>query len=55
MIGQFGITATPFSRAERSSVEANTGTRFSATAVPDGVPVKITGMEKLTLFVNPIS
>jgi len=55
MIGQIGITAAPLRRAERSSFAANTGTLFLRTAVPDGVPVKMTGMEQLTLFVQPIS
>jgi membrane-bound ClpP family serine protease len=56
MIGQIGITATPpFPRAERVFVRGEYWDAISATAVPDGVPVKMTGMEQLTLFVQPIS
>lgn len=55
MIGQIGITAAPLSQGGKVFVRGEYWDVISATAVPDGVHVKMTGMEQLTLFVQPIS
>ena len=55
MIGQIGITAAPPSQGGKVFVRGEYWDAISAIAVLDGVPVKITGMEQLTLFVQPIS
>jgi len=55
MIGQIGIAASPLSPRGKVFVRGEYWDAISATAMPDGVPVKITRMEKLTLFVQPIS
>jgi membrane-bound serine protease (ClpP class) len=55
MIGQIGIAASPLSIRGKVFVRGEYWDAISAIAVLDGVPVKITGMEQLTLFVQPIS
>ena len=55
MIGQLGVAAGTLSPSGKVFVRGEYWDAVSATAVPNGVPVKITGMEQLTLFVQPIS
>jgi membrane-bound serine protease (ClpP class) len=55
MIGQIGTAASPLSPRGKVFVRGEYWDAVSATAVPSGVPVKITGMEQLTLVVQPIS
>jgi membrane-bound serine protease (ClpP class) len=55
MIGQLGVAAGTLSPSGKVFVRGEYWDAVSAAAVPNGVPVKITGMEQLTLFVQPIS
>jgi membrane-bound serine protease (ClpP class) len=54
MIGQLGVAAGTLSPGGKVFVRGEYWDAITATAVPDGAPVKVTGMEQLTLFVQPI-
>jgi len=55
MIGQIGIAAGPLSPGGKVFVHGEYWDAISLTPVSDGVPVKVTGLEQLTLFVQPVS
>ena len=55
MIGQIGVTAEPLSPGGKVFVHGEYWDALSAAAVPDGVPIKVTGIEQMTLLVEPVS
>jgi len=55
MIGQVGVATGSLCPRGKVFVRGEYWDAISAAAVPDGAPVKVTGMEQLTLFVQPVS
>jgi membrane-bound serine protease (ClpP class) len=55
MIGQIGVAAGPLSPGGKVFVHGEYWNAVSVTPVSDGVPVKVTGLEQLTLSVQPVS
>ncbi|HTS27447.1 MAG TPA: NfeD family protein [Bryobacteraceae bacterium] len=54
MIGEIGITAGPLAPAGKVFVHGEYWDAVSDTPVSDGLPVRVTGMEGLTLAVHPL-
>jgi membrane-bound serine protease (ClpP class) len=54
MIGQIGVTAEPLSPGGKVFVHGEYWDALSPTAVPTGVAVKVTGIERMTLAVEPV-
>jgi len=55
MIGQIGVAAGPLSPDGKVFVHGEYWDAVSVSPVSDGVPVKVTGLEQLTLLVQPVS
>jgi membrane-bound serine protease (ClpP class) len=55
MIGQIGVAAGPLSPGGKVFVHGEYWDAVSVTPASDGVPVKIMGLEQLTLLVQPVS
>jgi membrane-bound serine protease (ClpP class) len=55
MIGQIGVTAERLSPGGKVFVHGEYWDAVATTAVPNGVPVKVTGMERMILTVEPVS
>jgi membrane-bound serine protease (ClpP class) len=55
MLGQIGVAAGPLSPGGKVFVHGEYWNAVSVTPVSDGVPVKVTGLEQLTLSVQPVS
>lgn len=55
MIGEIGIAAGPLCLAGKVFVHGEYWDAISPTAVPDGQPIRVTGMDRLTLRVQPLS
>jgi membrane-bound serine protease (ClpP class) len=54
MIGEIGVTAEPLSPGGKVFVHGEYWDAVATTVVPDGVPVKVTGMKRMTLIVEPV-
>ncbi|HUI79278.1 MAG TPA: NfeD family protein [Bryobacteraceae bacterium] len=55
MIGQIGVAAGPLSPNGKVFVHGEYWDAVTATPVSDGAPVRVTGRERLTLLVQPLS
>jgi len=54
MIGEIGIAAGPLSPAGKVFVHGEYWDAISPTAVMDGLPIRVTGIDRLTLKVQPL-
>ncbi|HXK04997.1 MAG TPA: nodulation protein NfeD [Verrucomicrobiae bacterium] len=54
MIGEVAVAAGPLSPAGKVFVHGEYWDAISNTPVPDGLPVRVTGIERLTLVVQPM-
>jgi hypothetical protein len=55
MVGEIGVAVGPLSPSGKVFVHSEYWDAVCVSAVPDGVPVRVTAVERLTLHVQPLS